>query len=133
MGEKITRTDWLYGFTSLYEKISPLLDRIIKDNETEPPPLDELFQTCNVLNTLLDSVKTLPKAPDRELKAIKHDLEKCLKMCISASKMGRKMVDDLNHNYTLAARMHLSSIVGYIGYAKVYKISLLDRLNKIKN
>ena len=30
MGEKITRTDWLYGFTSLYEKISPLLDRITK-------------------------------------------------------------------------------------------------------
>ncbi|MEK7354246.1 MAG: hypothetical protein AABZ77_07060 [Chloroflexota bacterium] len=126
-----TQCQWLKAFMVIYKQASPLIDTIAK-LPTEGQPLDRrsLIEAYRSFGPLLKSLKGMPKPTHKELRNIKNDFKKTLSMCIKAGEMAVKMVDDLGHGYKLASRMHLSSIVGYMGYAGIYHKALLDRLAK---
>jgi len=73
----------------------------------------------------------MQKPSVKELRKAKGDLEKTLEMSVKAGGMAPKMADDLAHGARTAARMHFSSIVGYVNYVGIHHQSLQDRLAKI--
>ncbi len=123
---------WLDAFMAIYKQASPLIDRVTKLN-TEGGPADpaSLLEAYQSFSPLLQSLKEMPNPAQRELRKIKHDFEKTLSMCAKAGEMAIKMHDDLKHNAKLAARMHVSSVVGYVNYAKIWHEVLLDKLAKL--
>jgi len=127
-----TEEQWLDSFMAIYKQVSPLIDRVTKFN-TEGGPADpgSLLEAYQSFSPLLQSLKEMPNPAQRELRKIKNDFEKTLSMCAKAGEMAIKMSDDLKHNAKLAARMHVSSVVGYISYAEIYHKALLGKLAKL--
>ena len=124
--------DWFESFMLIYNRACPLLDTVAKlDSEGQPANPGSLLETYPSLLALLQSLKNMPKPPEKELRKAKHDFEKTLSMCVKAGEMALKMLDDVDHGAKLAARMHVASIVGYINYAAIYREELIKRLTKI--
>ena len=124
--------DWFESFMLIYNQASPLVDTVAKlDSEGQPANPGSLLEAYQSLLPLLQSLKDMPKPPEKELRKVKDDFERTLSMCVKAGEMAMKMLDDLNHGAKLAARMHVASIVGYVNYAAIYHKDLIKRLTKI--
>jgi hypothetical protein len=123
---------WLKSFMAIYQQATPLIGKVAQLNsDGQPADLLSLVEAYRRFRPLLQSLKKLPKPPEKELRNIKNDFEKTLSMCVKAGEMAMKMSDDLAHGAHFASRLHLASIVGYIGYAEGYHKASLDRLTKI--
>ena len=124
--------DWLQSFMLIYNQASPLIDTVAKlDSEGQPANPGNLLEAYRNLLPLHQSLKDMPKPPEKELRKVKDDFERALSMCVKAGEMAIKMLDDLDRGAKLAARMHVASIVGYVNYAAIYRKDLIKRLNKI--
>jgi hypothetical protein len=126
------REQWLKSFKGIYKQTNPSIMKVTKLNsDGQPANPRSLLEAYHDFRPILQSLKNMPKPPEKELRKIKNDFERTLSMCIKAGEMAIKMLDDLNHGARLASRMHVASIVGYVNYAALSHKSLIERLNKI--
>ena len=109
---------WLQEFVTLYKEAAPSIQNITKlDAEGMPSAPMTLIQESNRLESIMDSLKRLPKPKEKELRNMQKNFEKALSACIKAGDMGFKCLDDASHNAKSAARLHLASIISWISIA----------------
>lgn len=120
MDNKAEQAEYLNTLDSTYQSLMPPVSSVAKLENGLPPTLDILFQVYSNYQLVLQTVKAMRKAPHKDLENMRKELERTLSMAIKAGEIAIKMVDDERHNAKMASRMHLASIVGYVGYTKFY-------------
>jgi len=127
-----TDKEWLTVFMSVYKQARPTIETVAKlDSDGHPASPDSLVEGYRLLSPVLQSMKGMPKPPNKELRKIKDNLEKTLEMSIKAGEMALKMIDDHAHGARTASRMHFASIVGYVSYAGSFHKLVKEGLTKI--
>jgi hypothetical protein len=122
---------WLQMFIPLYRQADPLIQIIAKlDVDGLPADLQTLTEANWKLQPILQDAKRLPAPKQKEFRSIKKDFENVLSLCIKASEIGAKMLDDMSHGAPkIALRMRLATIVGYTVQAGGHYESLCKRLS----
>ena len=127
-----TDKEWLIVFMSVYRQARPTIETVAKlDLDGQPASLDSLVEGYKLLPSVLQSIKGMPKPSNKELRKIKDNLEKTIRMSLKAGEMALNMIDDHAHGARTASRMHFSSIVGYASYAGSFHKLVKEGLTKI--
>lgn len=127
-----TDKEWLTAFLSIYKQASPTIETVTEvDSDGQPASLDSLVEGSGLLPPILQSIKSMQKPSNKELRMIKDEFKKTLEMSIKAGEMALKMIDDYAHGARMASRMHFASIVGYVSHAGSYHKFVKERLTKI--
>lgn len=127
-----TDKEWLTAFMSVYDRARPTIEIVAKlDLDGHPASLGNLVEGYKLLRPELLSIERMPKPSNKDLRKLKGNMEKTLKMSIKAGEMALKMIDDEAHRARTASRMHLASIVGYVSYAESFHKLVKEGLAKI--